>query len=612
MRGGGANYNTLYADDSDDDSDGFGCVFPKDNGFDTDSDGSDFSNLADDLFEKASVDSFEFVPPNTNERANGSGYNRAKLDIDNDAVSVGSDTEFQRASKSNKRWDWVEADEESVGSDSDFEVQFEGRSNSVYDLKAGQGEIEDFLGGGGGEDLNEDFEFRTDFADAQRAEAFFNEGQKSDRGGVLVDTEYIPAKAGAAQRRRVDPKFIAAHGNKRTDDPDALIPAPKSSGKSKSAALIAAGLAQAQAKKGGKSRYSAKIDTAVGEATEAEVLPITRRGPRGEVEGGPAVEALDEILDLEDEALADALKAAQLESDAQAKVRIDRSLEKLKAAFKKTTDEAGREKIEEHLLSELDDISADVQKGLKALQRRGKETNTSRVQAVLDAVLTLQARMDAGLTPAGMIQAARKLMMLEHEYNKLEKELEAKTKAKAATATAKEEKARAKASKAAREAKADEGDDEGEAPRPSPPVPRRSGEPALEEEGKVVGDVEIRRVIPVRKPKAGAEPKRPMYRIGFAGSQAKISTELGLDKLETLLSGVKAEAGAKVDPDAKKEIIRQLKRFISEKKLAMGLREKRAPSGFLKARADGTEPPRPRETKNLSGLTQAQRSQRAK
>jgi len=590
MRGSGANYNTLYADDSDDDSDGFGCVFPKDGaGFDTDSDGSDFSNLADDLFEKASVESFEFVPPSTNERANGSGYNRAKLDMDRDDVSVGSDTEFQRASKSNKRWDWVEADEESVGSDSDFEVQFEGRSNSVYDLKAGQGEVEDFLGGGGGEDLNEDFEFRTDFADAQRAEAFFNEGSGGGyrsgqgKGGELVETEYLPAKRGAG--RKVDPKFLAAQGKKRyidakgkvtTNDPDALIPAPKSSGKSKSAALIAAGLAQAQAKKGGKSRYSAKVETAVGEATEAEVLPITRRGPRGEVEGGPAVERLDEILDLEDEALADARKAAQLESDAQAKARIDRSIEKLQAAFKKTTDAEGREKIEEHLLSELDDISADVQKGIKALQRRGKETNTSRVQAIMDAVLTLQSRMDAGLTPAGMIQAARKLMMLEHEYNKLEKELEAKAKAKAVTATA-------KAGKAAREAKADEGDDEGEAPLPTPPLPRRSGGPALEEEGKVVGDVEIRRVIPARKPKAGAEPKRPMYKIGFAGSQVKISAELGLDKLETLLSGVKAEAGAKVDPDAKKEIIRQLKRFISDKKLAMGLRQKRAPSGFLKA-----------------------------
>lgn len=580
MRGDGANFNALYADDSDDDSDGFGCVFPKDGaGFDTDSDGSDFSNLADDLFEKASVDSFEFVPPSRAERASGSGYNRAKLDMDDDAVSVGSDTEFQRASKSNKRWNWVEADEESVGSDSDFEVQFEGRTNSVYDLKAGQGEVEDFLGGGGGEDLNEDFEFRTDFADTQRAEAFFNEGSEGvrggggRRGGELVETEYIPAKVGAARKRNVDPKFIAASAKKTAVDPDALIPAPKSTGKSKSAALVAAGLAQAQAKKGGKSRFNAKVETAVGKATEGELIPITRPGPAGEVEGAAPVEKLDEILDIED-------AQARAESDAQAKARIDRSLEKLKTAFRKTTDEAGREKLEENLLSELEDIGGDVRKGIKAMQRRATETNKSRVQALLDSLLFIDARIEAGLSIAGMLQATRLMMNLEHEYFKLLPEI------------VKGKKAETKAvRRAEREEAADEGDVESETPQRPPAVVK--GE-------QVVG--------PVALISLGSRKKA----LKFADSSVRIDNVIGLDKLEELLAEVK---GADGDADAKKEIIKRLKRAISTKKLQTGQREKRKPTGFLKAKGGGgASVPKPAEpaTGNNLGLTARQRRNRAK
>jgi hypothetical protein len=602
MRGHGATYNTLYADDSDDDSDGFGCVFPKDGaGFDTDSDGSDFSNLADDLYEKASVDSFEFDPPSKQEREGGSGYNRAKLDMDDDAVSVGSDKEFQRASKSNKKWNWVEADEESVGSDSDFEVQFEGRGNSVYDLKAGQGEVEDFLGGGGGEDLNEDFEFRTDFGDAQRTEAFFNEGQPESgggapkRGGVNVPTERGMPRAGryVAGKRGVDPRFIAAHGIEVGEDEPAGL--PKSSGKSKSAALIAAGLAQAQAKKG-KTRYGGKVETRVGDATEAEVIPITHRGPGGRVEGAAPIEKLDELLEAED-------TYDRLESDAAAKERIERSLRGIKADMKAAVSTDEMEAIEERVLAELDNIGDDIRKGIKALERRGTETNKSRVAALKSSLAALEARIEEGLTMAAMLKISGLMMKLDHEYNKLSKEVAVEKK----TAVKREVKVRARE-------RGEEGDDEGEAPRgiPAgrgrpPPVPAQREEGGAVPATGIVGEVELKLL-----------GKKKMA-IKFADSEVRINEKLGLDKLESLLAGVRAEAGAKVNDEVKKEIISRLRRAISAKKLALDLRSKRAPSGFVKARAEAAvaappapEPPRPRGVKNTSGLTQAQRSQRAK
>lgn len=597
MRGGGATYNTLYADDSDDDSDGFGCVFPKDGGFDTGSDGSDFSNLADDLFEKASVDSFEYVPPSKEERSSGSGYNRAKLDMDGDDVSVGSDTEFQRASKSNKRWDWVEADEESVGSDDDFEVQFEGRGNSVYDLKAGQGDVEDFLGGGGGEDLNEDFEFHTDFADAQRAEAFFNEGTGGGviragqgRGGTYVSTGRDAPKAGAraAAKRNVDPKFIRAQNiDVRDDEPAGL---PKSSGKSKSAALIAAGLAQAAAKKGGKTRFSGKVQTEYGEAVEAETIPVANRlGDR--VVGAVPVEKAEAILkDVDDEERA--------ESDEAAKGRIERSLQGVKTAIKGAITREAMERVEDKILSEIDNIGEDIRKGIRALERRSTETTKSRVTAIKNSLEALEARIESGLSLAEMIHMTKQMMILEHKYNKLRVQM-----ALAKVAAVKREQ------RTREREKADEGDDEAEPARlrAREPLPA-AGEPAAETPagvGKVVGPVELISL--------GSRKKA----IKFSDSAVRIDSVIELDKLEALLKGVKSADG---DADAKKEIVKRLKRAISTKKLESGLRQKRAPSGFLKGKAGAATPasvaepdaPRPRGAKNLSGLTQAQRSQRAK
>lgn len=575
MRGSGANYNALYADDSDDDSDGFGCVFPKDGaGFDTDSDGSDFSNLADDLFEKASVDSFEYEPPSRNERASGSGYNRAKLDIDDDAVSVGSDREFQRASKSNKRWDWVEADEQSVGSDDDFEVQFEGRSNSVYDLKAGQGDMEDFLGGGGGEDLNEDFEFRTDFDTAQRTEAFFNEGTGGGvyaagrgKGGELVETEYIPAKPGAARRRLVDPKFIASSA-KKAADPDALIPAPKTSGKSKSAALIAAGLAQAAAKKGGKTRFNTKVETGkyeAGEATQGELLPATARGRSGEVVGGTTAEAIDEAMNAEEDAAKAAEDAGRRESDAQAKARIERSRVRLQQVFSRATSEADREGVEEKLLSEIEDIGDDVRKGLRSLEKGRGKTDISRIRALQTALTALDVRVQRGLTPAGMIQVAEKYMKLEHAYRKLVP----------LPAVAEEEPFYLQAGNTA--------------PKPvekkaeAPPKPSRT-----RIEPQIIGSAGA-----VTLTKIGVKKME----ISASDTGDKIDASLGSERIDALIAKVKADGAEK---GLKKDILKRLARA-----------KKDALKGEVPTEANPIAP-KPRGEIVAGGLTRAQRNQRAK
>jgi len=82
-----------------------------------------------------------------------------------------------------------------------------------------------------------------------------------------------------------------------------------------------------------------------------------------------------------------------------------------------------------------------------------------------------------------------------------------------------------------------------------------------------------------------------------------------------MLKGVR---GADGDADAKKEIIKRLKRAISTKKLETGLRQKRSPSGFLKAKSGGgaspSPAPRPAQpaTGNNLGLTERQRRNRAK
>jgi hypothetical protein len=101
--------------------------------------------------------------------------------------------------------------------------------------------------------------------------------------------------------------------------------------------------------------------------------------------------------------------------------------------------------------------------------------------------------------------------------------------------------------------------------------------------------------------------------IKFADSEVRINEKLGLDKLESLLAGVRAEAGAKVNDEVKKEIISRLRRAISAKKLALDLRSKRAPSGFVKARADAAAAPvaQPASGNNL-GLSERQRRNRAK
>ena len=412
--------------------------------------------------------------------------------------------------------------------------------------------------------MNEDFEFTTDFATQQRTEAFLNEGQGSSRGGVRVETEYIPAKAGAAQRRRVDPRFIAANSGRRAEvDPDEPIPAPRSSGRSKSAALIAEGLAQAQAKKGVKTRYGGRVETPVGDATEAETIPITHRGPGGRVEGAAPIEQLDEILEAED-------AQDRLDTDAEAKERIERSLRALKDDMKAAVTSEDMEAVEERVLAELDNIGDDIRKGIKALERRGTETNKSRVAALKSSLEAIEARIEEGLTMAAMIHVSKLMMQLDHEYNKLSKEVAGAKKA----SVKREVKARARE-------RADEGDDESEAPRGIPAgTGRPPPAPAQREEGGavpatgIVGEVELKLL-----------GKKKMA-IKFADSEVRINQKLGLDKLESLLAGVRAEAGARVNAEVKKEIISRLRRAISEKKLELELREKRAPSGFVKARAD--------------------------
>jgi len=186
------------------------------------------------------------------------------------------------------------------------------------------------------------------------------------------------------------------------------------------------------------------------------------------------------------------------------------------------------------------------------MQRRATETNKSRVQALLDSLVSIDARIEAGLSVAGMLQATRLMMNLEHEYFKLLPEIVKGKKAEAKTAR-----------RAVREETAAEGDAESEAPPRTPAVAR--GE-------QVVG--------PVALISLGNRKKA----LKFADSAVRIDSVIGLDKLEDMLKGVR---GADGDADAKKEIIKRLKRAISTKKLETGLRQKRSPSGFLKAKSGG-------------------------
>lgn len=400
----GSNYEDLYrggldSDSDDSNSDAGRCMFGKANaGFDTD---DDWSSLDSDLYEPEDKGGdFEYRPLNNKQKSNGTEYNRAALDVDDD-LSVGSDNEFIRASKSNKKWDWVEADEQSVGSDDDFEVQFAGRSNGIYDLKGGQGEIEDFLGGGGGEDDNEDMAFHTDYAVQQRTEAFLNEGQQgtrsggraTQRGGEVVETEYLPAKAGAAQRRRVNPAFIAAHNQ----------------GTAKSRELVEQGLARARARTG---RGRSLAEQQVGSVSASPAKAVTEKASKIDV---------DETVRLKADLKAEAESRA--ETQVQAKARIDRSLAAIRSAMAGAKTEAAREAVEERILTEIDGITTDLKSDLEGVFQTNPEGDFAKqltfIQAQIDKV---ESKVKEGLSAAGMITAAKNMLILEAKYKQLVKD----------------------------------------------------------------------------------------------------------------------------------------------------------------------------------------------
>jgi hypothetical protein len=409
----GANFEDLYrngldSDSDDSNSDAGGCMFGKANAFDSD---DDWSSLDSDLYEPEDKEGdFEYRPLTTAQKSSGKEYNVAGLDVDDD-LSVGSDNDFTRASKSNKKWDWVEADEQSVGSDDDFEVQFQGRSNGVYDLKGGQGEVEDFLGGGGGEDDNEDMAFHTDYATEQRTEAFLNEGQEGTRsggratqkGGELVETEYLPAKKGAAQRRRVNPAFVAAN----------------TQGTAKSRELVELGLARARARSGRAGRTVAEQQAEV----EAGLAPRADRPVVAKAERTGKVGVDDERAPLAPAKQA-RLEAETAETQAQSKARVDRSIAKIRSAMAGAKTEEAREAVEERVLSEIDGISTDLKGELEAIFATNPEGGLAKKLKIIEGqVNKVDSKVKAGLSVAGMITAAGNMLMLEAEYKALLKEM---------------------------------------------------------------------------------------------------------------------------------------------------------------------------------------------
>jgi hypothetical protein len=108
------------------------------------------------------------------------------------------------------------------------------------------------------------------------------------------------------------------------------------------------------------------------------------------------------------------VEAERSETEAQAKARVERSLAKIRSAMAGAKSEAEREAVEERVLSEIDTISEDMKVELEDAMKGSPTTDIVKKIKVIEGMMgKLDAKVKAGLSVAGMIAVAGKMLMLE-------------------------------------------------------------------------------------------------------------------------------------------------------------------------------------------------------
>lgn len=364
------------------------------------SDGESFSDLDSDLFEKDDDREFDFFP-------NTSAYNKAGLTMDDD-LSVGSDDAFRpTANPKLFKMGVREEDELSLDEDDQFQpLHTSSTKKGIQFIKKGGEDLDNYLGGGGRRDAEEEVE-EPDLLQ------FPDEGDGGAGGDE--DEEDLLGFGGGED---LEEYHRREHGGGGEEGGEGGADA-------RSRALLAAGLAHARGRAGGRGG---------------------RREPEPEVEeGGDAFAGLD---------------AEAMRIDAEHRARIDRSLANIRRAVARAEGEEERERVEDKTLGELDEVMTDIAHTIEDLIEQGLPHSEKILEKFRKEASKIQAKIDAGMTIRQIIDRVKEAMELEarimhFKIVRPENESRARRGVKALKQNAKDNIATGRSLRATRQAEAD-------------------------------------------------------------------------------------------------------------------------------------------------------------